>query len=189
MIAFALQEVYDLGARKIAFQNAGPLGCVPVMNSMHPEAGSICAEGPSALARIHNAYLSISLKNLESQLPGFKYAIFDYYNSLGDRVMNPSKYGNLLNHVANYQRLSVLCCNDVFCIVCVGFKEGRVACCGSGAFKASGCGRKYDNGTKTYELCSNPSEYVWFDGGHTTENANRQLAELLWSGAPSTTGP
>ena len=39
------------------------------------------------------------------------------------------------------------------------------------------------NGTEPHDLCSNPSEYVWFDGGHTTEAANRQLAELIWSGA------
>ncbi|XP_002534584.2 GDSL esterase/lipase 1 isoform X2 [Ricinus communis] len=159
-LTVVLKEVYNLGARKIAFQNAGPLGSVPVMKSMHPEVGSGCAEEPSALARLHNDYLAISLKNLESQLPGFKYAIFDYYNSLGDRVNDPSKYG---------------------------FKEGKVACCGSGTFRGTGCGRR--DGNETYELCSKPSEYVWFDGAHTTEMANRQLAELLWSGAPSITGP
>ncbi|XP_037497502.1 GDSL esterase/lipase 4 isoform X1 [Jatropha curcas] len=153
-----LQELYSLGARKIAFQNAGPLGCLPVMKTMNPELGSDCAEEPLALARLHNDYLSTALKNLMSQLPGFKYAIFDYYNSLGNRVMNPSKYG---------------------------FKEGKAACCGCGTYRGSGCGDR----NESYELCSKPSEYIWFDGAHTTEMANSQLAKLLWSGKPTVTAP
>ncbi|KAJ9190449.1 hypothetical protein P3X46_001651 [Hevea brasiliensis] len=159
-LTLVLKEFYSLGARKIAFQNVGPLGCVPVMEAMNPELGSSCVEIPLALARLHNEYLSVTLNNLESQLPGFKYAIFDYYNSLGDRVNNPSKYG---------------------------FKEGKVACCGSGTYRESGCGGR--EGKEPYELCRRPSEYVWFDGAHTTEMTNHQLAELLWSGKPNVTGP
>ncbi|WCJ39342.1 GDSL lipase [Euphorbia peplus] len=158
-LTLVLQELYNLGARKIAFQNAGPLGCVPVMESMNPELGSKCLEQPLALAKLHNEYLSISLAKLETELPGFKHAIFDYYNSLLDRVNNPSKYG---------------------------FEDGKVACCGSGAYRAFGCGGP--NGEE-YEVCRNPSEYVWFDGAHTTEMANKQLAELLWSGHASVTRP
>ncbi|KAJ0007791.1 hypothetical protein Pint_29359 [Pistacia integerrima] len=44
-------------------------------------------------------------------------------------------------------------------------------------------------GVGSYKLCKNPSEYVFFDGGHTTQKTNRQLAELLWSGVPNVTGP
>ncbi|XP_050383854.1 GDSL esterase/lipase 1-like isoform X3 [Argentina anserina] len=151
-----VKEVYDLGGRKIAFQNVAPLGCIPTVKSGNPEVGSKCLEEPLKLARLHNRALSVALKKLESHLPGFKYSIFDYYNALGDRVNNPSIYG---------------------------FKNGTSACCGSGAFRGSSCG------TEPYELCSNPSEYVWFDGGHTTETANFQLAELIWSGPSNVTGP
>ncbi|KAL0009719.1 hypothetical protein SO802_004827 [Lithocarpus litseifolius] len=160
-LTVVLNEIYDLGGRKIAFQNAGPLGCLPVMKARSPQLGSGCAEEPSALARLHNRALANVLKKLESKLQGFKYSIFDYYNALGDRVNNPSKYG---------------------------FKNGKAACCGSGAYRGMNCGGGR-NGTEPYDLCSNPSEYVWFDGGHTTETANRQLAELIWSGAPNVTGP
>ena len=69
-----------------------------------------------------------------------------------------------------------------------GFKEGKAACCGSGTYKGTTCGGGI-NGNEPYELCSNPSEYVWFDGAHTTEMANHQLAELLWSGPTRVTGP
>lgn len=70
----------------------------------------------------------------------------------------------------------------------VGFKVGKSACCGSGTYNGEfTCGGK--NGTVKYELCSNPSEYVWFDAAHPTESANRQLANLFWNGHPKITGP
>uniref|UniRef100_A0A5B6Z5F4 Putative GDSL esterase/lipase 1-like n=1 Tax=Davidia involucrata TaxID=16924 RepID=A0A5B6Z5F4_DAVIN len=155
-----LKEIYRIGGRKIAFQNAGPLGCTPGTKAMDPSLGGECVELPMALARQHNRMLSNTLKKLESELPGFKYSIFDYYNSLHDRIFNPSKYG---------------------------FKEGKAACCGSGPYRGKNCGG--NNGTTEYELCSNPNEYVWFDMAHTTEGANWQLAKLLWSGSPKVTGP
>ncbi|XP_062008804.1 GDSL esterase/lipase 1-like [Rosa rugosa] len=155
-----LKEIYNLGGRKIAFQNVGPLGCVPATKAMNPALGSKCSDEPLTLARLHNRALFIAFKKLEKSLPGFKFSIFDYYNALGDRINNPSKYG---------------------------FKDGKAACCGSGAYRGSNCGGGR-NGT-AYELCSNPSEYVWFDGAHTTESANHQLAELIWNGPQNITGP
>ncbi|KAB1218301.1 GDSL esterase/lipase 5 [Morella rubra] len=87
-----LKEKYSLGGRKIACQNAGPLGCLPAMKARNPQLGSKCAEEPSDLARLHNRALANVLKKLETKVPGFKYSIFDYYSALGDRVNNPSKY-------------------------------------------------------------------------------------------------
>ncbi|CAL5443695.1 unnamed protein product [Camellia sinensis] len=152
-----LQEIYEMGGRKIAFQNAGPLGCTPGKRFEH--LGN-CDQLAMSLATLHNTLLAQSLKNLESHLPGFQYSIFDYYNALYDRIANPSKYG---------------------------FEEGKSACCGSGQYRASNCG--VNNGTIKYELCSNPSKYVWFDSAHTTEETNFQLANLIWSGHGNVTGP
>ena len=92
---FFFQDLYGLGGRKIAFQNAGPLGCLPAMKAMNPQLGGKCAKEPSALARLHNRALANALKKLESKLPGFKYSIFDYYNALLDKVNNAPKYGRL----------------------------------------------------------------------------------------------
>ncbi|XP_027337341.1 GDSL esterase/lipase 1-like [Abrus precatorius] len=156
-----LKEVYILGGRKIAFQNVGPLGCVPIARERNPQVGGSCDEVASAMARQHNKALSVALKKLESTLPGFKYSMFDYYSALLDKVNNPSKYG---------------------------FKEGKEACCGHGAYGAFGCGGGF-SGKENFEVCHNTAEYVWFDGAHTTERANRQLAELIWNGPPMITGP
>ncbi|XP_020228086.1 GDSL esterase/lipase 1 [Cajanus cajan] len=156
-----LKEVYILGGRKIAFQNVGPLGCVPSVRARNAQVGGGCDEVASAMARQHNRFLSVALKKLNSTLPGFYYSIFDYYNALLGKINNPSKYE---------------------------FKEGHAACCGNGAYRAFGCGGGF-SGKEKFEVCHNPAEYVWFDGAHTTEKANRQLAELIWNGPPMFTGP
>ncbi|MCI20628.1 GDSL esterase/lipase 1-like, partial [Trifolium medium] len=68
------------------------------------------------------------------------------------------------------------------------FKEGKTACCGSGAYRSSECGGGFTV-RENFEVSSNPAEYVWFDGAHTTERANRQLAELKWNQPPTIAGP
>ncbi|PRQ51488.1 putative carboxylesterase [Rosa chinensis] len=158
-LSIILQDIYDLGGRKFAFQNAGPLGCIPYRRQEHNSIEG-CVEGLNSLARLHNTALVATLEELESQLLGFKYSIFDYYNSLDDRLRNPAKYG---------------------------FTNATDACCGTGLFRAAYCGG--DNGTKPYELCNNVGDYLWFDGSHTTEIANIPIAELIWSGTPNVTGP
>ncbi|XAR49851.1 hypothetical protein NMG60_11004009 [Bertholletia excelsa] len=150
-----IREIYELGGRKIAFQNVGPLGCTPGNRPEDPNLGA-CQEFPLHMAQRHNRILHSVLTKLESELPGFKFSIFDYYNALKDKILNPSKYG---------------------------FKVGNEACCGTGLFRSGGCG------SEGYELCHDPFEYVWFDGAHTTEAANHQLAKLIWSGSPPVTGP
>ncbi|KAE7998996.1 hypothetical protein FH972_003484 [Carpinus fangiana] len=157
-----LKELYGLGVRKIAFQNVGPLGCTPTMKFVldSPHA-SECVEPPLALATLHNKALAEALKNLETKLPGFKYSIFDYYHELLDRIKNPSKYG---------------------------FENGETACCGGGKYRAFYCGGG-GSGTQPFDVCKDPNEYVWFDGAHTSEKTNNQLAHLIWSGEPPVTGP
>ena len=62
-----------------------------------------------------------------------------------------------------------------------GFKEANIACCGGGPYRGyQSCG-----GLKTvkeYELCDNVEDYVFFDAGHPTEKAYRQIAQLMWNG-------
>lgn len=72
-----------------------------------------------------------------------------------------------------------------------GLKEGKAACCGSGAYRGLlTCGTvNTSSGERDYELCSNPGENVWFDGGHTTDAANRLFAELFWIGSTNITQP
>ncbi|KAL5755473.1 hypothetical protein ACOSQ2_020219 [Xanthoceras sorbifolium] len=63
------------------------------------------------------------------------------------------------------------------------FKVSDIACCGSGVYRGISCG------IGEYELCSNPNEYLFFDGLHLSEHGNSQLSELLWSGGKNVTTP
>ncbi|XP_020227923.1 GDSL esterase/lipase 1 [Cajanus cajan] len=65
-----------------------------------------------------------------------------------------------------------------------GLKESKTACCGVGPFRRSGCGEN-----RTFEVCSEPFEYLWFDQGHPTEKVNLQIADLIWSGPPNLCAP
>jgi phospholipase/lecithinase/hemolysin len=78
-----------------------------------------------------------------------------------------------------------LCCNFFFFL---GFLNGTAACCGRGEYRENDCGVN-KTGTAVFDLCSDPSQYVFFDGVHNTERTNHQLAALIWSGVPNVTGP
>lgn len=67
---------------------------------------------------------------------------------------------------------------------CKGLKEGKVACCGIGPFRRTGCGV-----APKFEVYNYPSQYVWFDSGHPVEEVNRQTAKLTWSAPPNVARP
>ena len=62
-----------------------------------------------------------------------------------------------------------------------------MGCCGSGPLRGiNTCGNQMG---KSYELCENVTDYLFFDASHLTEKAHRQITELIWSGPPNVTGP
>ncbi|XP_050278336.1 GDSL esterase/lipase 4-like [Quercus robur] len=129
---------------------------------MTPEEANPCVEEVTSITKLHNKALPKALKKLESELKGLKYSIADFYTFLSERIDNPSKYG---------------------------FKEGKIACCGTGPYNGIySCGGKRADGPK-YELCRNISDYVFFDAPHPSEKAYQQFAELIWSGSPNVIRP
>ncbi|KAL0719487.1 hypothetical protein Bca4012_068811 [Brassica carinata] len=61
------------------------------------------------------------------------------------------------------------------------FVTGTSACCGTGYVNGTGCG--------TNNVCIKPEECVFFDGNHLTQQANFQVAHLMWNADPKVTGP
>ncbi|XP_028763288.1 GDSL esterase/lipase 1-like [Neltuma alba] len=150
-ITDAIKEIHNLGGRKFAFVNMGPIGCTPTIR--FTVEGYKCNEEMIESAKLHNVELPTMLQKLQKQLAGFKYSVFDFYSSLSQLMKYPSKYG---------------------------FKEGKVACCGGGAYRGDdSCGGK--RGIKKYELCENVNDYVFFDSPHPTEKANQHFSSLMWS--------
>ncbi|KAJ4896773.1 GDSL esterase/lipase 3 [Raphanus sativus] len=156
-----VKEVYKMGGRKFGFLNVGPYDCAPGARILDIANIESCNKPVTELIDLHNKKFPDGLKRLQRELSGFKYAFHDYRTSLLQRINNPSKYG---------------------------FKEGKMACCGSGPLRGTPtCGMNQTG--QSYELCEDVTDYLFFDSAHLTEKAHRQIADLIWSGPPNVTGP
>lgn len=152
--------MYKIGGRKFGFLNTGAYECAPVISILDTTNIGSCSKPVAELIYLYNKKFPDALRRLQHELSGFRYALHDYHTSLLERINNPSKYG---------------------------FKEGKMGCCGSGPLRGiNTCGNQMG---KSYELCENVTDYLFFDASHLTEKAHRQIAELIWSGPPNVTGP
>ncbi|XP_075108656.1 GDSL lipase [Nicotiana tabacum] len=159
-----LKGIYKKGGRKFAILSLAPLGCTPGSRALNFQQGNKsgnCLEELTNLAKLHNSALPKMLKQLEDKLPGFKYSLFDFFKVAIEIIDNPSKYG---------------------------FKTSKSACCGTGPFRGIySCGGKRQ--VKEYKLCKKVKDYMFFDSGHLTEVAYKQVAELLWNGTVDVVEP
>ncbi|TXG68215.1 hypothetical protein EZV62_003150 [Acer yangbiense] len=139
------KEIDEMGGRKFAFQNVGPLGCQPELKQQYNLSDKACVEELQTIASQHNNALSNVTRELESQLSGFNYLSFDFFNALNDMTSHLEKYG---------------------------FKVSDIASCGTGSRRGSDCGRSGEsnvtwplNMKQLYELESSADhEYVSDDG-------------------------
>ncbi|XP_042946681.1 GDSL esterase/lipase 2-like isoform X1 [Carya illinoinensis] len=159
-LTFVLSGIYEQGGRKFGFPSVPPILLLPSRR-----AGTVASkdetEKITELIKLHDNTLSRALQELERQLHGFRYSKTTLSTFLSERINSPSKYG---------------------------FKEGEIACCGTGPYRGLwSCGGK--RRVKEYEVCGNPREYVFFDSAHPSEKTHQQLAELMWSGPPNLIGP
>ncbi|CAK9183780.1 unnamed protein product [Ilex paraguariensis] len=147
------QEIYRSGGRKFGFINLGSLGCSPGLRILKPQNKGGCLGEASVLAELHNKALSKLLLKMEMKLHGFKYSLYGFNNNLRQRMNHPSKFG---------------------------FKEGKIACCGTGDFRGifSYGGKRP---VKEFQLCDNPKEHVFWDSYHLTERVYKQMADQMWA--------
>ncbi|KAJ6411976.1 hypothetical protein OIU84_005111 [Salix udensis] len=88
-----VQELYELGARRIGVFSAPPVGCVPSQRTLAGGAERECAENLNEAAKVFNSKLSKKLDSLASSLPSGRFVYLDIYNPLLDLIQNPRKYG------------------------------------------------------------------------------------------------
>ncbi|XP_012451221.1 GDSL esterase/lipase 2 isoform X1 [Gossypium raimondii] len=149
-LTLAVKEIYKKGGRKFGFMEMMPLGCLPYIKAQN---GGCCINGITQLAELHNSGFPKALNELKEKLNGFKYAHYNFFESVSERLNNPSKYG---------------------------FKDAT-ACCGYGEGRGVySCGGK--RGVTEFILCENPDDYLFFDAYHFSEKAYQQFAKLMWSG-------
>lgn len=84
--------IYEKGGKKIGIINLPLIGCMTGTRAQQEE--NTCNEELNIISNLHNQQLSNKLQELETQLEGFMYSIFDLNTASNNRMNNPSEYGN-----------------------------------------------------------------------------------------------
>ncbi|MFS7891828.1 putative triacylglycerol lipase [Helianthus anomalus] len=88
-----IQDIYKLGARRIAVFGAPPIGCVPSQRTLGGGGLRVCAEEYNQAAQIYNSKLQRVTQYLNSTLAQSRIVYIDIYNPLLDIIENPLQYG------------------------------------------------------------------------------------------------
>ncbi|KAL3505621.1 hypothetical protein ACH5RR_031003 [Cinchona calisaya] len=88
-----LTRLYNMGARKIAVVNVGPIGCIPYQREINPSAGEDCVAFPNQLAQLFNIQLRSLVTELIANLKGSKFIYADVYRIVDDLIKNYISYG------------------------------------------------------------------------------------------------
>ncbi|PNT01209.1 hypothetical protein POPTR_015G089700v4 [Populus trichocarpa] len=152
-----LQTLLKKGVKHVVVQGLPPTGCLPlamVLASEDDRDDLGCVKSANNQSYTHNVVYQKTVQDLRKQFPDAVIAYLDYWNAYATVMKNPKKYG---------------------------FKEPFMACCGSGGppynFEVfSTCG------TSHASACSNPSQYINWDGVHLTEAMYKALSHMFLSG-------
>ncbi|KAL7611502.1 hypothetical protein Lser_V15G05019 [Lactuca serriola] len=88
-----LQELYKIGARKIAIFGAPPTGCLPAERTLFGGVHRMCVQKQNEAALSYNSMLKEQLPVLASSLPQSRIAFVDFYNPLINTINKPQQYG------------------------------------------------------------------------------------------------
>ncbi|CAN1322953.1 GDSL esterase/lipase At1g73610 [Linum perenne] len=90
-----VNQLYELGVRKVGFISAIPGGCTPVGRLVTVGAGCFGAN-PLDGASVYNSKLSDAMQALNSKLTGASITYIDIYTPLLKISQNPFAYGNFI---------------------------------------------------------------------------------------------
>ncbi|XP_028777121.1 GDSL esterase/lipase At5g03810 [Neltuma alba] len=105
-----IQNLYELGARRIGVTTLPPIGCLPAAITLFGSGSNQCVARLNRDAISFNDKLKSTSQSLKSRLPRLKLVVFDIYQPLLDLITSPSDNG---------------------------FFEARKACCGTGIIETS----------------------------------------------------
>ncbi|XP_009618391.1 GDSL esterase/lipase At5g45960-like [Nicotiana tomentosiformis] len=145
-----LQELLDQGARKIGVVGLPPMGCLPVVITLHSDNAFTkrdCTDFFSSIARDYNSKLQNQLNDIQ-----FKFA------KLGSRIAYMGIYGPLVDMILGRK---------------YDFEKTNSGCCGTGLLEAS-----FMCNPKSY-VCSNATKYVFWDSIHPTEKTYYLISQAL----------
>lgn len=105
-----IQNLYDLGARKIGVTTLPPVGCLPAAITIFGSDSNKCVARLNHDAVSFNKKLNATSLRLQKKLSGLNLVVFDIYKTLFDLVTKPTDNG---------------------------FFEARRGCCGTGLLETS----------------------------------------------------
>ncbi|KAL2933321.1 hypothetical protein RDABS01_016440 [Bienertia sinuspersici] len=155
-----LEAVLKKGAKYVVIQGLPPTGCLTLAMFLAPtddrdELG--CVRSVNTQSHTHNTLLQAKIQDLRKRYPKSTIVYADYENAYRDIMHSSSKYG---------------------------FKEAFKVCCGSGSGLYN-----YDFisvcGSPAAKPCSNPTQYINWDGVHLTEAMNKAVSGLILQGRHS----
>ncbi|KAK9166944.1 hypothetical protein Scep_002135 [Stephania cephalantha] len=88
-----IQELYEIGARRIAVTSAPPLGCLPAQRTLAGGKQRECAEEFNKASDLFNSKLSNALDQFNKECKHLRAVYIDIFNPLLDLIKNPRSYG------------------------------------------------------------------------------------------------
>ncbi|KAJ9539214.1 hypothetical protein OSB04_031947 [Centaurea solstitialis] len=158
------QELHGLGGRTFFVQNLAPIGCYPSFLVQLPhndkdidEFGCMIPYNNAVV--VYNKMLHVALNQTRNVLSDANVIYVDSHKALLELFRHPTSHG---------------------------LKYSTVACCGNGGGSYNYnpkvfCGNnKVVNGKNlTASACTDPENYVSWDGVHTTEAANKIIVDVI----------
>ncbi|KAH7513482.1 hypothetical protein FEM48_Zijuj12G0204700 [Ziziphus jujuba var. spinosa] len=88
-----LTRLYNLGARRIIVANVGPVGCIPFVRDLNPDAGDNCVEFINDAIQQFNNQVKCLINELSTTLEGSTFVYADVYSIVEDILQNYESYG------------------------------------------------------------------------------------------------
>lgn len=169
-----------MGARKIGFVGLPPIGCVPSQRTVGGGILRQCEETRNQAAQLYNSKIEQEIRRLSGEFgDGTKLVYIDIYDILLDLIRRPGYYGNPSFFAFPLTSILQLCTRvaiwTTISCVCVGFKVSTKGCCGTGTIEVT-----LLCNSKTATVCSDVTDYVFWDSYHPTEKAYKIIVGSIF---------
>ncbi|KAK4348977.1 hypothetical protein RND71_031732 [Anisodus tanguticus] len=88
-----IQDLYELGVRRIGVLSIPPIGCLPSQRTLKGGKERECVDYLNQAAQFFNSKLEADLNSLGYRLPNSRLVYVDIYNLTLNVIDNPQKYG------------------------------------------------------------------------------------------------
>ncbi|KZV33202.1 acetylajmalan esterase [Dorcoceras hygrometricum] len=150
----AIRRVIEFGAARIVVPGLFPMGCGPVLLTKFPGPYDEyhCLKPYNDLAKYHNQKLMVAIEEVRREHPNVIIVYADYYAAYLSILRDASKLG-------------------------LDPKAVQKACCGIGG--AYNFNLPNQCGNRGVPVCATPQRYLNWDGIHLTQEAYKDVAQLL----------